>query len=183
MQKSWLLNYRRDITSQSGQDGIIEKIFNSLDIREGFCVDVGAYGYRWSNVYSLITKGWGAVLIEHEPRYYRGLRRLYKTFNNVLCVEASVEISGDNTLDKILDRVTAPKVFDFLNIDIDSYDYQVWESLKEYEALVVDIEVDFRGASLLETIDLGVSKGYEFLCSTENNAFFVRQDLTYKVIE
>jgi hypothetical protein len=185
----WLLKYGYDITSQSGQDGIINKIFSVLDIEKGLCVDVGASGYKWSNVYSLIVKkGWGAVLIECDYNKHKRLRKMYRNYRRrgiVTCINVHVELTGENTIDQLLNKVNAPKDFDFLNIDIDGKDYSVWESLKEYQPKIVDIEFGAvsEGASLIETEILGKSKGYELTCVTENNAFFVRQDMFGRLCE
>ena len=59
--RNGLISYAKDYTSQNGEDGIIEKIFNilpSLDDSTNYrtCVDVGAWdGKHLSNTYSLLV--------------------------------------------------------------------------------------------------------------------------------
>lgn len=53
-----LLDYRRNVTSQCGEDGIIEKIFEMIGARNKWCVEFGAYdGKHLSNSYNLINRG------------------------------------------------------------------------------------------------------------------------------
>lgn len=59
----WLFeSYASNVTSQRGEDGIIQKILEVLDIKDGWCVDVGAYGMDNSNTYVLFhDMGWKGI--------------------------------------------------------------------------------------------------------------------------
>lgn len=63
-----LLDYRSDVTSSAGEDGIIAKIFNVASEESRWCVELGALnGTHDSNVWNLIrNKHWSGVLIEAE---------------------------------------------------------------------------------------------------------------------
>jgi hypothetical protein len=78
-----------------------------------------------------------------------------------------------------------------LSIDIDSYDWQVWNALVEYRPKIVIIENNplllpgvmqlhdpprHCGASFSSLVELGKSKGYTLVCHT-GNCFFLRDDL------
>ena len=80
-----------------------------------------------------------------------------------------------------------------LSIDIDGNDYHIWESLKKFSAQLVVIEFNptvpndvifvqdtspqvNQGCSLLALIHLAKEKGYELVCATAFNAFFVKAD-------
>ena len=57
-----------------------------------------------------------------------------------------------NTLDQILSKTEIPKIFDVLLIDVDSIDYQIWESLHEYKPLLAVIEFNETYGTSLERV-------------------------------
>lgn len=60
-----LLKYGKNIHSQAGQDGIIEKIFKTLGVKNGNFVEFGAVdGILLSNCRKLYEEGWSGVFIE-----------------------------------------------------------------------------------------------------------------------
>ena len=70
-----LLKYRHNVTSQHGEDGIIEHIIGVLDIKNKFCVEFGAWDGKFlSNCYNLIAnKGWSAAMIEASEEKFKAL--------------------------------------------------------------------------------------------------------------
>ena len=49
--------YRKNLYSQYGEDGIIAKIFDILDIKSGYVCEFGAWdGIHLSNTYNLYAK-------------------------------------------------------------------------------------------------------------------------------
>ncbi len=189
----WLLGYRRNVTSQLGEDGIIEKIFGLLPSQEKrWCVEFGAGdGYYLSNTYNLIVNcGWHSIQIEASLDRFFALVRLHSGNDRVICLNQLITFEGSNSLDSVLSRTPIPKDFDLLSIDIDGNDYYIWESLEEYRPKVLIVEfnptiphyVNFvqsrdmninQGCSLLALVELGKQKGYELICSTEWNGIFV----------
>lgn len=190
---NWLNDYKKNIYSQRGEDGILEKIFEVLDTKKGICVDIGAFGKALSNTYHLIENGWEGFLFEKDADKVEDLKYIHKG-NNVHCICETVDIQGSRRLDNLLFVNDLPKKFDFLSIDIDGLDYDVWRSLTNYEPSVVVIEfnptygfddylqtIDGEGgASLSKMIELGKLKFYELIATTNFNAFFVRKDLFNK---
>jgi len=189
-----LRKYSKNYTSQSGEDGILEKIFEILPPGSRFCVEFGAWDGKYlSNCYHLIfDKGWRGVMIEADKKKFKKLQHHYKEKPDVILVNQRVDFEG-NTLDIILQKTTAPKDIDLLSIDIDGNDYHVWESLKEYAPKVVVVEfnpmipqdIEFvqernmeinQGTSLLSMVNLGKTKGYELIAVTTFNAIFVKQE-------
>lgn len=69
-QSSPLLRHARDLTSQGGEDGILEELFRRLPMpTDGLprsCIEVGSWDGKWlSNTYSLCAlQGWRGLLIE-----------------------------------------------------------------------------------------------------------------------
>lgn len=109
-----------------------------------------------------------------------------------------VRLSGESTLDRVLQRTELPLEFDVLSIDIDGCDYWVFDSLKTYSPRVVVIEFnpsipnsvsyvqdpDFavkRGSSARTIAELGRRKGFGLDAVTDCNLIFIRSDLLHFV--
>jgi hypothetical protein len=188
----WLLQHRRKITSQLGEDGILEKVFEIIPDLNHWCVEFGAGdGQTLSNTYHLINQqGWSSVQIEANSLLYEALASRYSDRDEVICLNRVISFTGDNTLDQVLQMTPIPLNFDFLSIDIDGNDYHVWDSLKLYRPKLIVIEFNptiphyvsyvqpkevevYQGSSLCALQQLGQEKGYELIASTEWNGFFV----------
>ena len=143
--KDGLIKYARDVTSQSGEDGIIEKIFQMLPFDSTkrsvrYCVDVGAWdGQHLSNTFHLLScnsEKWKGLLIEANYDRYLDLKKLHDPLGNTclnLCV--SCQPASDCSLSKIiLNNFSDPlhtalevndsvikmiPIIDFLCIDVD----------------------------------------------------------------
>jgi len=193
-----LLGYRENKYSQFGEDGIIQEICYRLGIKVGWFVEFGAWdGKHLSNTYNLLAnKGWQGVLIECDPEKYKALLRTKEAYPeklHTLC--AKVGFEGESRLDSLLARTPVPQNFELLSIDIDSWDWQVWNALEEYRPRIVIIESNSaippgkfqiheppasHGASFTALVSLGRSKGYQLVCHT-GNCFFVRDELVSKL--
>ncbi len=192
----WLLRHARDITSLSGEDGIIEKIFQIIPPANRWCVEFGAWdGKTFSNSYHLVKEcEWSGVFVEANGEKFQELVKTYEGNPRAHCVRRFVTFEGENSLDSVLGETPIPREFDLLSIDIDGNDYHIWESLMHYQPRVVIIEfnqtipsrIEFiqprdmslqQGSSLLSLIKLGKQKGYELVCVTEYNGIFVRSSL------
>lgn len=188
----YLLDYRKNVTSQFGEDGIIEKIFEILRPTNRWCVEFGAWdGTHFSNTFNLITNGgWSAVLIEADKERYKDLVANYFDNSKVIPLNTIVDFEGKNTLECLLSDTPMPRDFDLLSIDIDGNDYHVWKVLEGYRPKVVVIEfspfipgnIEFvqeanfnirHGNSILSMTKLAEEKGYELICINQENAFYV----------
>lgn len=195
----WSQAHLRDVTSQCGEDGVIERIFEIIGEGDRWCVEFGALdGKTLSNTYNLIhNRSWSGVLIEADRRKFRRLQKTYAGNPNAILLHQFVEFDGPNTLDRILATTPIPRSFSFLSIDIDGADYHVWESIEVVQPRVIVIEfnptipndIEFvqakdmavhQGVSLLALVKLGAAKGYELVATTSWNAFFVRRELFEK---
>lgn len=187
-----LLDFASDTHSQSGEDGIIAKMLELLPSRNRWCVEFGAWdGQHLSNTCSLIDNaGYSAVLVEPNPERFQQLLRRHGKNPKVIPLSRFVCFSPNDNLDTLLGTTPIPKDFDFLSIDIDGNDYHVWKATSAYRPKIVCIEynptipneVDFHqepdpnishGSSISALTRLGRQKGYELVCVTRLNAFFV----------
>ena len=192
---SGLLKYSRNVASQLGEDGIIERIFEIIPEGTKWCVEAGAGdGFALSNTYNLITAAhWSSVQIELSPEKFRRLQDRYRGNPAVYCLNKKVSFEGSETIDRLLSTTPIPTDFNLLSLDIDGNDYHVWESIREYRPRVVIIEFNptipnhiafvqsrdmdvYQGASLCALTDLARRKGYELICATEWNAIYIRED-------
>jgi hypothetical protein len=190
---NWLATYSKGRAAEYGEGEILKKISNTIggnDIK--WFVEFGAgNGLSASNSRSFITEmNYAAVLIEPMNARYQALSKLYEEYKNVITLNNFVGFEGEDRLDNLLSDTDIPKNFDILSIDIDGNDYHVWAALKNYSPKVVCIEfnetvpphIDFvqnakvsvnQGCGILPLCTLGKAKGYELVCVSDNNAFFV----------
>lgn len=186
-----LSGYARNISSQYGEDGIIEEILKRIGIENAFCVEFGAWDGKYlSNTWQLWhDKGWSAVLIEGDSDRAAQLKTSLESFPKVVPYCAYVSLEGENTLDAILKKVGAPQVIDVLSIDIDGSDYHIFESLSSFSPRLVLIEYNptipphielvgapgnYFGSSALSICKLAKTKNYSLAVCTTGNLFFVR---------
>jgi hypothetical protein len=196
MYKPELAKYRRNVYSQIGEDGVLAEILRRLEIgRDWFC-EFGAWdGRHLSNTYSLAERGWSGVEIEADPERFRDLQETARRHDGRLhAINAFVAPEGDSTLDRLLSRTPIPRDFAVLSIDVDSSDYRIWQSLRDYSPRIVIIEVNSSfapgvervhteaepGSSFTSTLRLGREKGYSLVLHT-GNMIFVRNDLVSRL--
>lgn len=122
--------FRRDITSQCGEDGVIARIFELIGTYNKVCIEFGAAeGRALSNTWSLINgHGWHGILIEGHPGRFRELKANYASCSRARLINRYIDVAG-NSLNIILGEVGCPTEPDFLSIDIDGDDWHIWQSL------------------------------------------------------
>jgi hypothetical protein len=187
--------WRRNVYSQCGEDGIIERLIAMTGLSQQYFVEFGAWdGRHLSNCAKLADEGWTGCFIEGDKERWAALNQNYASRPNVVRLNTFVECEGNAALDSLLDQARAPTAPGVLSIDIDGNDYHVWAALKRYMPTIVVIEfnpsipaqVSFvqendasvqMGCSLLALTRLAEHKGYCLVAATESNAFFVHREL------
>jgi hypothetical protein len=185
-------NYKKNIYSQNGEDGIIEFLLSKIP-NDKWCCEFGAWdGKHLSNTFNLVEKKeYNAVYIESDSSKFQDLLKTKETYNRIVPVNKFIDM-GANSLDNILSETQIPYDFDILSIDVDSTDYAIWDSLKKYKPKIVVIEINSSldpdiilnedeltieklstrsGVNYRTCYNLGVDKGYTFLCHTGNMIF------------
>ena len=192
----WLSEFRQDTYSQTGEDGVLEKILTTLPVKDNWCVEFGAWdGQHLSNTKKLVKdSGYSSILIEGDASKFENLKDYYSGNSKVITLNRYVGFEDHNSLDCILADTPITVDFDLLSIDIDGNDYHVWKALKKYQPKVVIIEFNptipteasfiqpadstiCQGSSLLSLVDLAKSKGYSLICVLPFNAIFVKSEL------
>lgn len=185
----------KNIFSQRGEDGILEKVFETIGIENKWCVEFGAWdGKLNSNTANLVlNKGWSGVFIESDPIKYQDLLRTYHDITRAVCINKFITFDGADTIDVILKKTPIPQSFDLISIDIDGNDYHIWDSISQFQPRVVVIEINptipadvefvqpkdmslTQGSSLLSLSKLGKNKGYELVAATQLNGIFVKKE-------
>jgi hypothetical protein len=195
--------YKNRIYSQDGEDGMISKFFEELNIEKGWYCEFGATdGYMVSNTRCLREKGWNGVLIEGNPDFYKQMTKNLGENPNVFLFEKYVSNEKGEKLDEILADSPIPEDFDLLSIDIDGNDLWVWESMLKYSPKLVIVEYnsnfdsessltiqydknhrhnddDYFGATVGAFNRLAVRKGYDLIGYTQClNLFFAKKEFS-----
>jgi hypothetical protein len=192
--------FRKNIFSQNGEDGVLLKIIweiklklNNLEVCEFGASD----GKLYSNTFNLVKEfNASAVYIEGNKKLYLKLLKLKDLYPSIFTINKYVKTKGKFTLDKILAKSKIKKNFDILSIDIDSYDLEVWKSLKNYRPKIVVIEINSHlipgikqyhnkknnkvGNSFSSTVLVGLNKGY-VLAHHYGNLIFVKKKYLSKL--
>ena len=137
-----LKNYKKNIYSQHGEDGIIEEILKRLNQYNDFqYCEFGAWdGVHLSNTCALIKKNnCKALLIEPNIKKYNELCKNFPS-KEIIKLNNFVEVEGENYLDNLLKKNNFNLNFDFLSIDVDSIDYYIFKSLNIYKPKLICIE-------------------------------------------
>lgn len=184
--------HRRNITSQCGEDGVIEYLLTLLPATPKTCLEVGAGdGEILSNTNTLWSKkGWRALLIEGAAHGVAAIEKRAAGNANVTAVCAYITPEGPQSIDAIIARTGFPAHLGLLSLDIDSNDLEVLESLRALADIVV-IEfnheippaIDYRdlpgdvffrhSAKAVERV--AKAKGYRIVGCTGPNAILVRE--------
>lgn len=186
-----LQRFARRVYSESGEDGILERLFELLQVSDGFFVEFGAWdGRRLSNSRLLAERGWGGILIEADEAHFAELRQNLAS-DRVRAVQARVGLRDESALEAILDRSGCPDHIDLLSIDVDSDDLAIWLTLRRRRPTCVVIEfnvtipfdVDFTNppgrswGNSARTIERAArGKGYRLVAITRMNLVFVTSE-------
>ena len=199
-------DYEFRVSSQWGEDGIIQYLINKTEISNKVFIEFGVENYTESNTRFLLqNNNWKGLVIDgdkenisyitEDPIYWK---------NNLKAVCAFINTKNINELIKN-NGITGD--IGILSIDIDGNDYWVWEAIDCISPRIVICEYNihfgdthkvsvpydsqfvreekhnsniYYGASISALDFLGKKKGYSLVGSNKagNNIFFIRNDLT-----
>jgi hypothetical protein len=190
-----LIDYAKNVYTQNGEDGIIERVFQIIGTTNKLCCEFGAWdGIHFSNTRSLILSGWEGYLIEGDGEKFIELMGNYSNNPKVTGICAWVD-ETENNLQSIFRKYGLTEDLDFLSSDIDGLDYYVFENLAIRPRLVC-IEINAGhypeankliprnvarnnvGQPLGAFCEVADQLGYRLICYT-GNAFFLRSDVGY----
>jgi hypothetical protein len=189
--------------SQNDEDGIIEEIFRRIGTTNRTFLEFGVDNGLENNTLLLTYKGWQGVWMDGSARNIAFIEETFKPLLTQNRLRAFQQWITPDTIDDLILSFGLPVDLDLLSIDIDSYDYHVFEQITVIRPRVVIIEynaklpppiravmaydpsyrasamTDYFGCSLESLTQLAERKGYHLVgCNiTGINAFFVRADL------
>ncbi len=181
----------RKTFSQNGEDGILEKILETIGATNKYFVEIGVGNADECNTRLLRENGWNGLMLDSvhfNPS--KGIQREFVDAENV---------------NLLLDKYHVPSGFDVLSIDIDGNDYWVWKainpiykprvviiewncSISPFRALAIPYSPNFAwdstcyyGASILALARLGERKGMVLVAADKRatNLFFVTQSYAH----
>lgn len=181
-----LSDYERSAHSQSGEDGILARVFDLIGEGARWCVEFGAmHAFECSNTAQFRSIGWKATLFEEDRARFEQLARDTAGEPATECRHVHVEPAGKNGLRDLLDGDP-----DLLSIDVDGPDYFYVRDLEvrprvlvvEYNTTMppgVDIEPTEMptrlGASPAAMARVAKARGYDLVAVTECNLICVHE--------
>jgi len=142
-----LLDYKKNIFSQNGEDGILNAIFNNLGITSGTFFEFGAADGVWCcNTRAFVLHGWKGLYVEPDTTSFQKLLANTNGYP-VICrnqyVESSGPLSIENHWSKAVSELSLPSdELDFLSIDVDGFDDELLESIETLRPKVIMVEVN-----------------------------------------
>jgi hypothetical protein len=193
--------------SQNDEDGIIEEIFRRIGTTNRTFLEFGVENGLENNTLLLTYKGWQGIWMDGSERNIAFIEEKFKPLIAQGRLRALQQWIMPETINALIASFKLPTELDLLSIDIDSYDYYVFEQITTIRPRVVVIEynaklpppieavmaynpartesgfTDYFGCSLEALTRLANRKGYQLVgCNiTGSNAFLVRQDLCHEL--
>jgi hypothetical protein len=188
--------------SYAGEYIHLDKLFSEIGIHGGYVVDVAASdGFTQSSTLGFFKRpGWSGLAVEMDPKKFATLAFIYASFPQAHLARSRVTPFNIKSL---LETFEVPTDFDLLNLDIDSYDLHVMESLLKarFRPKVISMEINekvpppiyftvdysdshiwemdhFFGCSLVAAATVVKPFGYILQNLVYNNAIFVRSDIS-----
>lgn len=189
-----LNKHKKNITSQFGEDGIIQYLIKTSKI--GIfktSIEFGGHdGKSNSNTYNLWKNyRFKSLLIEGDKERFNKLNSNYGDFISTL--NCYVNSTGKDSIDEIVNRneFNDFKNLGVLSIDIDSYDYYIFYHLQiKPQIIVIEFNnsipghIDYKDpegevfirCSAKSIQNLGFAKGYKSVACTVTNVILLRED-------
>ena len=187
-------------SSYAGEYLALSNLASRLGIFRGYLVDIAASdGYSQSCTLGFLRdQGWSGLAVEMDPLKFASLSYLYSNFSN--CCLAKSRVTPSN-IGSLLNAFEVPHDFDLLNLDIDSYDLYVIDSMlrSSFQPKIISMEINekippgifftvdfkeshywqgdhFYGCSLDAAAITVKRYGYILQSLEYNNAIFIRED-------
>ena len=202
-------DYEFKVTSQTGEDGIIQFLINKIPIKNKIFIEFGVENYTEANTRFLLQNdNWSGLIIDGNPNHMNSVKNSTLGWKYDLKTVACF-ITKDNIND-IIKNAGIEGEIGILSVDIDGNDYWVLDAIDcvnpqilivEYNSMFgptakITVPYDenfvrrekhysnlYYGASISALTELANKKGFSLLGSNKfgNNLFFARQD--YQPIE
>jgi hypothetical protein len=189
----------RDITSDHGDDGIIEALLGLLTCENRCFVDIACFGNReGSRVWHPTTRGgWTGYVVRVPAPGGAWERGDDFPMDRITYIDlAEINFTRAAWVESI--RCALRSKIDFLSIGVDGADYQIWQALAGLQPVLVAVQFNptiandiffvqapsfevHHGCSLNALIEFGRQEGYELAACSLATAFFVRADRSHDI--
>jgi hypothetical protein len=189
-----LRKYHRQILSQFGQDGVIEKILETIPHYSRYFVEFGSYGNDTGqgNTAYHRRNGYDGLLMNITDKPYG------KDIPDKKYPVMIEKVTAEN-VNELFVKYGVPPTIALLSIDVDGNDYWIWKALSVCDPIVVCIESNyclpidmsivfpydpdfewkgntFFGASALVLQKLGACKGYALVAVCGCDLIFIQNE-------
>jgi hypothetical protein len=190
-----------NLTILENEHKLLLKIFDESIDSKSYIVDIAASdGVTMSPVYPFFKKGSMGFAVEFDPLKFAKLAFIYRCFPNVTLLRQKITPVN---IAEIMNSNSVPKDFKILNLDIDSYDLEVIDSILSsgFKPELVTLEINekippgiyfnvkynpehywqgdhFYGCSLTAASITMTSHNYRLVWLEFNNAIFVHKNST-----
>lgn len=200
-----LRDFEFKVFSQWGEDGILQRLVNVVEIKNRTFIEFGVEDFFESNCrYLLMKDNWSGLVIDGSSSNMNRLKGSYFFWkHHLLAVDAF--ITRDN-INELLARSGFDEDLGILSVDLDGNDYHVLEKITFFRPRILICEYNsvfgptrkisvpydenfmrtskhvsnlYWGASLAAMTHLANKRGYSLVGTNtaSNNAFYVRNDL------
>lgn len=191
------------LRSQHEEDGITLALLQAAGVKHRTFVEIGSGSTGGNSAILAYELGWSGLMVDANRKAVDGAKRLFQFNPGVRVVKAHLDTK---TIDAFLTSHDVGREVDFMSIDIDSFDYWLWNAITACSPRVLVMEYNglfgrdravtvpdaprpsvapkgYGGASLTALEKLGRTKGYGLvLCEDAGiNAFFLRNDVATDV--
>jgi hypothetical protein len=195
--------YENKITSQNGEDGIIEYIFNNIGTTNKKSCEIGFHSNE-ANTLNLMKNNWNCLFIDSNIQQVKNFNNIFKDkYINSSAICSSINI---NNINDVIIKNNFINEVDFLSIDIDGNDYFILKNITCCNPRVICIEynasfgpiiscsipynaerpnqtIDYWGVSYMAIVNL-LSLKYNLVSVISGvNLFFIRNDIELNNIE
>jgi len=197
------------VSSQWGEDGIIDWLIERLGIKHNTFVEFGVQDYKESNTRFLLqNRNWSGIILDADSAYIDAIRRDDISWRYDLhTVEAFITTSNINNL---IASHGLQGTIGLLSVDIDGNDYWILKAIEIVSPIILIVEYNalwgdqkpvaipyhekfvrseahyshvYYGASIAAFCQIAAQKGYRLVGTNSigSNAFFVRADYAVKL--
>lgn len=163
--------YERKVYSQNGEDGVLEKLVNDLELGKKFVVEINTSGKFYDAMNLTANLKWNGICFSAVTDFEKVNRDCAAHYANILIID----VDG---LDFYFWReFTAPILPEVIMIEYNS-SLGLADKVMPYDARYFWDGSDYFGASITALNHLGKDKGYKLLYAdlTGSNLFFVRNE-------
>ena len=199
-----LLKYGFKVYSQGNEDGLLEEIFNRLNIRNPNFIEIGSGNGTENNTHYLLLKGSKGIWIDSNKKNIKYINKHLESFlekKKLKVINAKINNKNIQNLISESEAFLDSYSIDLFSVDIDGNDYYILKSILDNNILPKVIVTEYNskfppnmeyvpklntsswknddhmGASLLSIQQLLKDRYFLTVCThTGVNAFFVKNE-------